>query len=32
MSDEAQTAIVLTNLFGRETPTEIAYIDLEKIV
>ncbi len=32
MNDEAQTAIVLTSLFGRETPTEIAYIDLEKII
>ena len=31
MSDESQSAIVLTSLFGRETPTEIAYIDLEKI-
>jgi transcription termination/antitermination protein NusG len=31
MNDEGQTAIVLTTLFGRETPTEIAYIDLEKI-
>jgi transcriptional antiterminator NusG len=31
MHDDAQNAIVLTILFGRETPTEIAYIDLEKI-
>ena len=31
MNDDAQTAMVLTILFGRETPTEIAYIDLEKI-
>ncbi len=32
MNDESQSAIVLTSLFGRETPTEIAYIDLEKII
>ncbi len=31
MNDDAQSATVLTILFGRETPTEIAYIDLEKI-
>ncbi|MGB7595386.1 MAG: transcription termination/antitermination protein NusG [Erysipelotrichaceae bacterium] len=31
MHDDAQNAVVLTILFGRETPTEIAYIDLEKI-
>ncbi len=31
MHDDAQTAIVLTILFGRETPTEIAYIDLNKV-
>lgn len=31
LHDDAQTAIVLTILFGRETPTEIAYGDLEKI-
>jgi len=30
MNDEAQSAIVLTTLFGRETPTEISYMDLEK--
>ena len=30
MNDESQSAVVLTTLFGRETPTEIAYIDLEK--
>lgn len=30
LNDESQSAIVLTTLFGRETPTEIAYIDLEK--
>ena len=32
LSDESQSAIVLTTLFGRETPTEIAYIDLEKTI
>ena len=32
MNDEAQSAIVLTTLFGRETPTEISYMDLEKIL
>lgn len=31
MNDDAQTAMVLTILFGRETPTEIAYQDLERI-
>lgn len=31
MNDDAQTAMVLTILFGRETPTEISYADLEKI-
>lgn len=31
MNDDAQTAMVLTILFGRETPTEISYTDLEKI-
>lgn len=31
MNDDAQTASVLTILFGRETPTEIAYGDLEKV-
>ena len=30
-NDDIQTATVLTTLFGRETPTEIAYLDLEKI-
>ena len=30
MNDESQSAIVLTTLFGRETPTEISYMDLEK--
>lgn len=32
MNDESQSAVVLTTLFGRETPTEIAYIDLERII
>lgn len=32
LNDESQSAIVLTTLFGRETPTEIAYIDLEKTI
>lgn len=31
MNDDAQTAMVLTILFGRETPTEISYQDLERI-
>ncbi len=31
LHDETQTAVVLTILFGRETPTEIGYADLEKI-
>lgn len=31
MNDDSQTAMVLTILFGRETPTEISYLDLEKI-
>ena len=31
MNDDAGTAMVLTILFGRETPTEISYIDLQKI-
>ncbi|AMC92732.1 antitermination protein NusG [Erysipelothrix larvae] len=31
MNDDAQTAMVLTILFGRETPTEISYTDLEKL-
>ncbi|MEA5018686.1 MAG: transcription termination/antitermination protein NusG [Erysipelotrichaceae bacterium] len=30
LNDDAQSAMVLTILFGRETPTEIAYIDLAK--
>ncbi|CAM3734738.1 transcription termination/antitermination protein NusG [Erysipelothrix urinaevulpis] len=32
MDDDAQTATVLTILFGRETPTEISYADLERVV
>lgn len=31
MNDDSQTAMVLTILFGRETPTEISYLDLEKL-
>ena len=31
LNDDAQTAMVLTILFGRETPTEISYIDLQKV-
>ena len=32
MTDEdSQTAVVLTILFGRETPTEIGYGELEKV-
>ena len=31
MDDEKQEATVLLILFGRETPTEIAYIDLKKV-
>lgn len=31
LDDASQTATVLTILFGRETPTEIGYGDLEKI-
>ncbi len=31
MSDEAQSAIILTVLFGRETPTEISYNDIVKV-
>lgn len=31
LNDETQVATVLTILFGRETPTEISYGDLEKI-
>lgn len=31
LNHETQTAVVLTILFGRETPTEINYGDLEKV-
>ena len=31
LNDDSQSAMVLTILFGRETPTEIAYIDLQKV-
>ncbi|MSS58571.1 transcription termination/antitermination factor NusG [Erysipelotrichaceae bacterium Oil+RF-744-GAM-WT-6] len=31
MNDQTQTASVMTMLFGRETPTDIAYNDLEKV-
>lgn len=31
MNNDAQTAMVLTILFGRETPTEISYADIERI-
>ena len=31
MSDESQSAIILTVLFGRETPTEISYNDIVKL-
>lgn len=31
LDNEAQTAVVLINLFGRETPTEIAFMDLAKV-
>lgn len=31
LNSETQTAVVLTILFGRETPTEISYSDLEKV-
>ena len=31
LHDDEQTAVVLTILFGRETPTEIPYGDLEKV-
>ncbi len=30
-NDQTQTASVMTMLFGRETPTDIAYNDLEKV-
>lgn len=31
MNDQAQVASVLTTLFGRETPTDINYNDLQKV-
>ncbi len=31
MDDSASTARVLAIMFGRETPTEIGYVDLEKV-
>ena len=31
LNDESQIATVLTILFGRETPNEIEYSDLEKV-
>ena len=31
MNDQTQTANVMTMLFGRETPTDINYTDLEKV-
>lgn len=31
LDNDTQTAVVLTILFGRETPTEISYGDLEKL-
>ena len=31
MNDQTQVASVLTMLFGRETPTDINYNDLQKI-
>ncbi|MDD4643263.1 MAG: transcription termination/antitermination protein NusG, partial [Erysipelotrichaceae bacterium] len=31
LNDDSQSAMVLTILFGRETPTEISYLDLAKI-
>ncbi|MDD6467248.1 MAG: transcription termination/antitermination protein NusG [Erysipelotrichaceae bacterium] len=31
LNDDSQVATVLTILFGRETPTEISYGDLEKV-
>jgi len=31
LDNDTQTAVVLTILFGRETPTEISYCDLEKV-
>jgi transcriptional antiterminator NusG len=31
MNDDAEVATILTIMFGHETPTEISYIDLEKV-
>ncbi len=31
MNDQTQVASILVNLFGRETPTDINYSDLEKV-
>ncbi len=31
LHDDSQTAVVLTILFGRETPTEVNYSELEKV-
>ncbi|AZK43818.1 MULTISPECIES: transcription termination/antitermination protein NusG [Erysipelothrix] len=31
MNDDSQTAMILTILFGRETPTEISYTDIEAL-
>ena len=31
MHDDTQTAVVHTILFGRETPTEVSYSELEKL-
>lgn len=31
MNDQTQSAMVLTMLFGRETPTDISYSDLQKV-
>ena len=31
MDNDAQSAMVLIQIFGRETPTEISYVDIEKI-
>ena len=31
LHDDSQIAVVLTILFGRETPTEVSYSELEKV-
>ena len=31
MNDETGIAVILTVLFGRETPTEVSYVDLVKV-